>query len=707
MKFAAPQWLFGTAFALVVAGLLVFGGVRLLRAIRTFGDEKSVLELVTENAAGRRALKGVLLVLAVAFGFLALSQPQYGHGTRLIPATNLDIVIVLDYSKSMHARDVKPSRIARAKSEVGRLIADLPGARFGAVAFAGQPMSFPLTSDGTAIAQFFRQLSPNDMPVGGTAIGRALEAGRQLLERDPLSKKHRRVLVLVTDGEDLEGDPVAVAEGAKQDDITIHVVQIGGRTPEAIPEVNESGEVTGFRMDDDGKPITTALSAEGEAQLTKIAQVTGGNVVRSARGETGIREVATALKRMMREELSERVETVYADVYAYPLGVAIVLLLIETFVSEARRRDKPARLPPPQRKRIRRKRPAHGRIESPAHEPEPPGPDAGRASAATIATITTAALVAFLLGACDRVDAMFTRRVPTVDEALTAFDAGDASAAATLLEGYLSTGACQGGSIGTPESVHQKANAGFDLGLALFSIGEKFGRRFGDEEGLVDAGLTPEQEVQVAERNTQIDCALRIVRLIAGDSSVPIELRARANYLAGNLEFLRREYRSAVSAYELSLKLIPGMPEDAGDGIGRDAAYNRAIALRRIQDEENRKDSGQDSGADAAPDARADASQEPNDSGSKPSPEGGNPSQDSGSNGQPDAGSPKQDGGSDNSSAPDGGSPPPEQPPPEQQSPSVNQDERILDMLEGAPTLQEHDAKNRALQRGPSGMVDK
>jgi hypothetical protein len=289
-------------------------------------------------------------------------------------------------------------------------------------------------------------------------------------------------------------------------------------------------------------------------------------------------------------------------------------------------------------------------------------------------------------------------------------DAGDASAATSLLEDYLSTGACQNGNIGTPERVHEKANAGFDLGLTLFSIGEKFGRRFGEEEAVVDAGLTPEQEVQVADRNTQIDCALRIVRLIAGDSAVPIELRARANYLAGNLEFLRREYRSAVSAYDLSLKLVPGMPEDAGDGIGRDAAYNRAIALRRIQEDENRKDAGQDSGNDAGADAKSDAPEEPKDSGHDPSPEGGSPSKDSGpSDPQPDAGNPeppKPDGGNDNPSGPDGGSPP-SQPPPEQQSPSVNQDERILDMLEGAPTLQEHDAKNRALQRGPSGMIDK
>ena len=215
MRFAESLWLFGVAFALLLGAALAFGGILAQRAVRRFGDEPLVLELATARAGGRRALKGVLLVLALGFAFAALAQPQYGRGTRLIPATDLDVVVVLDYSKSMFARDVAPNRSERAKSEVAQLIGELAGARFGAVAFAGEPLSFPLTSDGGAIAQFFRQLTPHDMPVGGTAIARALEAGRSLLERDPQSAKHRRVMLLVTDGEDLEGDPEQTARAAK------------------------------------------------------------------------------------------------------------------------------------------------------------------------------------------------------------------------------------------------------------------------------------------------------------------------------------------------------------------------------------------------------------------------------------------------------------------------------------------------------------
>jgi Ca-activated chloride channel family protein len=324
------------------AALLVWASYARVRAERRFGEPALVERLLSHDATMRRGVKGVLLVLAVLFALLSLARPKYGKGTRLVPATNVDVVIVLDYSKSMYARDVVPSRIARAKAEVARLIEALPGARFGAVAFAGEPMSFPLTSDGAAIAQFFRQLEPNDMPVGGTATGRALQRARELLGHDPHTKDHVRAMLLVTDGEDLEGDPVKVAEQCAADGTVIHVVQIGGRAPEVIPEVGPDGKVTGIRRDDDGKPLTTQLSAEGEAQLARVAQVTGGMIVRSEGGTTGIETVSKHLSRMMREDLAERVETVYEEAYQLPLAVCLLLLLVEAAVAETARRRKTA-----------------------------------------------------------------------------------------------------------------------------------------------------------------------------------------------------------------------------------------------------------------------------------------------------------------------------------------------------------------------------
>jgi Ca-activated chloride channel family protein len=675
VRFAAPIWLFGTGFALLVAALFVAGSILRHRQLKQFGDEALVSGLLTAQAGGRRAFKGVLCVLAVALAFVAAAQPQYGRGAKLIPATNLDLIIVLDYSKSMYARDIAPSRTLRAKSEVARLISSLPGARFGAVAFAGQPISFPLTSDGPAISQFFQQMTPNDMPVGGTAIARALEAGRNLLARDPLSKTHKRVMLLVTDGEDLEGDPVSIATSAAQDEISIFVVQIGGRTPEPIPQVSETGEVQGIRTDEEGKPLTTSLSAEGEAQLGSIASTTGGAVVRSEAGQTGIAEIERRLKLLMTEELSERVETIYADVYLYPLALALLLVLLEAFIPEARAR-KATKIPPPKKRRPKR-----------------------RGSRAVTAALMLAFAYAWLLVGCAKErNQLWMRNAPAVDEAIAAYDGGDAGAAVSLLEQYLATGKCEQGNIGAPESVRSKPNAAFDLGLGLFKLGEQYGQRFGELEPPGDAGKNPEAEAAKEKRGSEVECALRIVRIVAADQSVPIDLRARAFYLAGNLEFLRGDYASAVKGYDSSLALIPGLPVDGGgDGIGRDAAYNRAIALARIEDE--KKDAGPDAPPDASPDSGPPDGGEQPDSGEQ-QPDGGDkkdePQDQDG--GPPDAGKKdepqNQDGG-----PPDAGKQP--EPQPQAQEQPKNQDERMLDMLERAPSVQQQDAKNRSLTGRP------
>ncbi|MEZ4307570.1 MAG: VWA domain-containing protein [Polyangiaceae bacterium] len=348
MSWGAPHFLFGSALAVLVGVLLLWGSVGLRKAVRRFGDPARVYALQTADPSARRAFKGLALVLGTALVFVAAARPQYGKGTRLIPATNIDCVIVLDYSKSMYAQDVEPSRIFRAKIEVARLVKDLPGARFGAVAFAGEPMGLPLSADGAAIAQFFRQLDPNDMPVGGTAIARALEHARNLLNRDPRSADHKRIILLVTDGEDLEGDPVAVARGIGGEGTTVHVVQIGGRTPERIPEVGSDGKITGYRVDRTGKPLQTWLSADGEKQLADIAAATpGGVLVRAERGTTGIEKIAAEIRAQMKGELAERVETVYADIYYVPLLLAIALLTAEAIFGDvAARVFKPRRAPP-------------------------------------------------------------------------------------------------------------------------------------------------------------------------------------------------------------------------------------------------------------------------------------------------------------------------------------------------------------------------
>jgi tetratricopeptide (TPR) repeat protein len=331
-----------------------------------------------------------------------------------------------------------------------------------------------------------------------------------------------------------------------------------------------------------------------------------------------------------------------------------------------------------------------------------------------------AGALSWLAAGCDGWDIRrpFERNAPDVNRAINDIDAGHYESAEATLEAYLGTGACGDAGIGLPDAVRQKPNGSFDLGLALFYMGEKYGKRFGEEE---PAGEGPEEQHLAELRGVEIDCALVIVKAIASDPSVPLELRARARYLAGNLEFLRRKYEQAVESYDQALQLIPGLFEEAGgDGIGRDAAWNRAIALRRIQEQ---KDAGQDSpdADDGSDGSDADDGSDGNDGNDGSDGSDGNDGSD-GSN-EPDAGNDggdDKDSGKGDSGSDAGGDAKPDdkgqdadapQPDPQQQkqpaAPDMQQDNRMLDRLEEAPTYQEQEAKNRAGVRRGRGMEDK
>jgi hypothetical protein len=358
---------------------------------------------------------------------------------------------------------------------------------------------------------------------------------------------------------------------------------------------------------------------------------------------------------MMREELSEKVETVYAEEYAWPLGLALLLLAAEAAIDEA---------PISKKRKV-----------------------AKRAKAPLLAVLALSLFVA----ACGwNPSRPFDREAPEVNHAIRALDGGDAASAAATLEDYLSTGACAEGNIGAPDGLRKRPSGSFDLGLSLFKIGEAFGRRFGEEE--LDAGGDDKMK---AMRGEQIACALRVLGAIANSESVPLELRARARYLEGNLNFLDGHYPEAVAAYDKALTLAPG-ESDGGDPVGRDAAWNRAIALKRVDD---KKDSGPDSGNDGG-------SEGGKDSGGDSGPEGGG-----GDSGKPDGG---QDSGGDSGQQPDTGGNDAAQPPPEKQPdagppppPRANEDDRMLDQLESAPTVQQEAARKMAAHRKVRGMADK
>jgi Ca-activated chloride channel family protein len=324
---------------LVLVVFAITGEYRRRRSFAVFGERKLTEKLSTFDASPRRTVKNALLVIGLVFAIFSTARPHYGKGTKVVPATAVNAVIALDHSKSMYAQDVMPSRITRARNDATRMISSLPTIRWGAVVFAGEAFALPPTSDINDAAQFLRSREPNDMP-GGTAIARALDlATHQLVPEESIGKKRlleKNVIVLVTDGEDLEGDPVEAAKVAAESGITIHVVAIGRRAPQPIPAIDSmTGKPNGFLHDDDGTQIMTELSPEGEQRLKEIARIGHGVFVQSNDNSTGLTEVESAIRAMILSEGTTRTEDNFPDVFMYPLAIAILLLLCEALIAES------------------------------------------------------------------------------------------------------------------------------------------------------------------------------------------------------------------------------------------------------------------------------------------------------------------------------------------------------------------------------------
>ena len=346
MNWGAPHILWWLLALPCVAALPLIAWRLRERAKKNLGELSSFAALVHGRSGPWRAARAVLLVLAIAGFVIALARPQYGSQTRMLRKRGIDVVVVLDFSKSMLARDVKPSRIERAKAEISRLLTELDGDRIGIIAFAGETMEFPMTIDPSAAMLFFRDLGPYDMPVGGTAIGRALSAAKSLLDRaNPNSAENKpendpttlrsKVVILFTDGEDHEGDPVEAAKALGEAGIKVYTVGIGSRTGEPIPTYAPDGTWTGYMRDEAGQTILTSLSAEGEAKLKEIADAAGGKYFHAPRGTVGVDQIRLELSKLKQQEHKARRVTIQEERYALLLAISFFLLLIETLLPDA------------------------------------------------------------------------------------------------------------------------------------------------------------------------------------------------------------------------------------------------------------------------------------------------------------------------------------------------------------------------------------
>jgi Ca-activated chloride channel family protein len=295
-----------------------------------------MIQRMTGNVSMRKKYwKAALFIIGVGLCATSLARPQAGGAARLVKKHGLDLVVALDFSKSMLTRDVFPTRIERAKRELERLMDDLAGDRLGLVAFAGETLRYPLTTDYAAAKLFWRDLRPEDMPVGGTAIGRAITASLEMLKQARLSGRPRaQVILLLTDGEDTESEPLSAAAEAARLGVKIYAVGIGSRSGELVPEVGEDGKLLGYLRNQEGGYVTSRLDEE---TLRKIAQQTGGEYFRIDPKRFGVEAVEASLRSLQRTEHEARLVKHYDEAYHWFLFPAFLALVGEACLPDRKR----------------------------------------------------------------------------------------------------------------------------------------------------------------------------------------------------------------------------------------------------------------------------------------------------------------------------------------------------------------------------------
>ncbi|MFI5396249.1 MAG: VWA domain-containing protein [Candidatus Binatia bacterium] len=325
--------------ALVPAALAFFVWAlrRRRAALRRFADARLLPALAPDLDERRQRWRAAMLLAALTLSVVALAGPKWGFHWEEVHREGIDIIVALDTSRSMLAEDVKPNRLARAKLAVQDLVKQLHGDRIGLVAFAGSAfVQCPLTLDYDAFAESLRAVDVGIIPKGGTALAEAITAGVEAFEGH--QGKHE-AFILITDGEDHEGQIDEAAKQAADKGIKIYTVGIGTPDGDLIP-ITVDGQQS-FLKDRKGQVVKSRLDDE---TLKKVATTTSGAYVHAEGPSLGLDVVYNDyIGRMEKRELTSTMERRFEERFQIPLLLAVLLLVLEPLVGERRRLGAAAR----------------------------------------------------------------------------------------------------------------------------------------------------------------------------------------------------------------------------------------------------------------------------------------------------------------------------------------------------------------------------
>jgi len=329
MRFAQPYF---TLFAFISLGLISFYIWAFKMRKITWGKfaQKGLLtELLAQVDPGRQKIKAILLISGLIFCLFALLRPQWGFKWQPLKRKGLDIIIALDTSKSMLANDIKPDRLQRAKLAIADFTQNLKGDRIGLIAFAGSAfLGCPLTIDYGGFLLTLENIDVQAIPRGGTSISSAI---KEAIRSYPAGEGKFKVLIIITDGEDHEGDPLKLAEEAKKAGIVICCIGIGTKEGELVFLEQEDGRKE-FLKDNAGNAVKSSLNEE---VLQKIALAAGGTYIRSTNTNFGLDLLYQGrLSKMEKHEFEGKMSKLYEERFQAPLAMGLILILLEVIISD-------------------------------------------------------------------------------------------------------------------------------------------------------------------------------------------------------------------------------------------------------------------------------------------------------------------------------------------------------------------------------------
>lgn len=323
-RFAHPEYFYLLLVLPIIYLVYLYGIFRRKKNLKKYGDIKLLESLMPDVSRYKPHVKFYFQLFALLVLVFVIAGPQFGSKLESVKKQGVEIMIALDISNSMLAKDISPNRLEKSKQILSKLIDDLSNDKVGLIVFAGDAYTqLPITSDYSSAKMFLSGINPNMISSQGTAIGSAIQLASRSFSPNKSSDK---AIIIITDGENHEGDAVEMAKQASEKGIKVDVIGIG--SPEGVPiPMNEQSN--DFRKDNQGNVVISKLN---ETMGQQIAEAGKGIYVRADNTNNALRALLNEVRKMKKTDLESNVYSEYDEQYQSLAWIVLILLLVDIFI---------------------------------------------------------------------------------------------------------------------------------------------------------------------------------------------------------------------------------------------------------------------------------------------------------------------------------------------------------------------------------------